>query len=123
MYEISTYAQVVGKALAIESAGNQIGQESAGEHGAQAVMPPFIRPRKKKEWGIHSVCARCTRLHLGECQAKTCFLYDMVGHFKKDCPRIRKDEQKGMDSLTPARVFILRRPQTETETSSSGVAG
>ncbi|XP_062080745.1 cystathionine beta-lyase, chloroplastic-like [Humulus lupulus] len=47
----------------------------------------------------------------------------MVGHLKKDCPRLRELEQKWIDSSTPARVFIPEQSESGTETSSSGVAG
>ena len=86
MHEISTYTQVVGKALAVESTGDQI-EESGGEHGAQIVTPPFIGVSKKKNWMTYPKCTQCKRHHLGECRAKACYLCGMVGHFMKDCPR------------------------------------
>ena len=72
MHEVSTYAQVVEKALAVESI--VVGLQSAGEHGAQIVVPPLIGESKKESWKTYPVCARCKRRHLGECRAKTCFL-------------------------------------------------
>ena len=42
MHEISTYAQVVGKAIVVESTGNEITKECARERSAQVVIPPFV---------------------------------------------------------------------------------
>ena len=67
MHEIFTYAQVVEKALVVESTGNQIEQEIAREHGAQVVMFPFIGSSKNKNWRTYPECTRCKRRHLGEC--------------------------------------------------------
>ncbi|XP_062106589.1 uncharacterized protein LOC133817951 [Humulus lupulus] len=121
VYEVSTYAQVVEKALAVESM--VVGQQSAGEHGAQIVVPPLSGASKKKSWKTEIVCNRCKRRHLGECRAKACFLCDMVGHLKKDCSRLKELEQMRIDSLTPARMFTPEQIESGTETSSSGVAG
>ena len=60
---------------------------------------------------------------MGECRARACFLCDMVGHIKKDCPRLREEEQKGIDSSIPTRVFIPEQSESESETSSSGMTG
>ncbi|XP_062075748.1 vesicle-fusing ATPase-like [Humulus lupulus] len=47
----------------------------------------------------------------------------MIRHFKRDCAGLRKDEQKGADSLTPSRVFALTQLETKAEAGSSVVTG
>ena len=119
MYEISTYAQVVEKALAVESIRNE--KKSAREHGTQIVVSPLIRASKNERWKkIYPICTRCKRRHLGECRARSCFACGMVGHFKRDFPsRGTEREQRGI----PTQVFISWQSESETETSSSGMTG
>uniref|UniRef100_A0A803PVJ1 CCHC-type domain-containing protein n=1 Tax=Cannabis sativa TaxID=3483 RepID=A0A803PVJ1_CANSA len=38
---------------------------------------------------------------------KACFQCGIVGHFKKDCPQMKKEEQKQEVKLVPARVFTI----------------
>ena len=58
-------------------------------------------------------CARCRKRHLGECRAKACYLCGVVGHLKKDCPTLKKEEPGKVDSLTPARVLTLTQAEAE----------
>ena len=68
--EISTYAQVVEKALVVESMKNE--KKSAREHGAQIVVSPLIGASKNESWKAYPTCTWCKRCHLRECQAKAC---------------------------------------------------
>ena len=67
------------------------------------------------------MCPRCRRRHQGECRIRACFVCGSANHLKRDCPQVKKEEQKQSDSLAPARVFTLT--QTEAEASPSVVIG
>ena len=138
---VTTYAQVVEKALTAESAENKIWRDSAMRKEVKWTGPPFVgfgrgggpsdhkrkvpdtfpvpgpdrrphgismgRPGGSEAWKTRPECPRCKRRHLGECRAKACYLCGEVGHFKKDCPQVRKEEPRKVDSSAPTRVFAL----------------
>ncbi|XP_060968765.1 uncharacterized protein LOC133036256 [Cannabis sativa] len=66
-------------------------------------------------------CLRCKKHHPRECNWKTCFQCGMVGHFKKDCPQAKKEEQKSEARPVPARVFPIT--QGNAAVSPSMVTG
>ncbi|XP_062094401.1 uncharacterized protein LOC133800456 isoform X1 [Humulus lupulus] len=70
-------------------------------------------------WRSFPMCPRCRRRHQGECRSRACFVCGSASHLRRDCPQVKKEEQKQSGSLAPARVFTLT--QTEAEASPSVV--
>ncbi|KAM6552026.1 hypothetical protein CsatB_001834 [Cannabis sativa] len=56
-----------------------------------------------------------------ECKGQGCFQCRVTEHYKRDCPQLKKEEQKTEAKPAPARVFALN--QTDAEASPSVVTG
>ncbi|XP_060962036.1 uncharacterized protein LOC133032186 [Cannabis sativa] len=57
-------------------------------------------------------CPRCKKHHPGTCNRRACFQCGSVGHLRKDCPQLKKEEPKPevKPVPAPARVFAITRP-------------
>ena len=62
------------------------------------------------------MCAKCNKSHWGDCANRACYKCGMTGHFKKDCPQMRKEEQTNrpnLPALPASRVYNLTKADAE----------
>ncbi|XP_062075695.1 uncharacterized protein LOC133779806 [Humulus lupulus] len=59
-------------------------------------------------WRSYPKCVRCMKCHLGKFRVKACYLCGVVGHLKKDCPSMKKEEPR-KDVIAYWELVVSRR--------------
>ncbi|XP_030494987.2 uncharacterized protein LOC115710775 [Cannabis sativa] len=66
-------------------------------------------------------CPRCKKHHPRTCNRRACFQCGSLGHLKKYCPQLKKEEPKPEVKPAPARVFAIT--QADAAANPSVVTG
>ncbi|XP_060972197.1 uncharacterized protein LOC133038156 [Cannabis sativa] len=68
-------------------------------------------------------CPRCKKHHPRTCNRRACFQCGLVGHLKKDCPQLKKEEPKPEVKPVPAPARVFAITQADAAASPLVVTG
>ncbi|GJR17482.1 putative reverse transcriptase domain-containing protein [Tanacetum coccineum] len=75
---------------------------------------------KKPYEGSKPLCAKCNYHHDNPCQKPTCFECGVQGHFKRECPKLKNNKNRGNqvgNDRAPAKVYVVGHAGTNPDSN------